>query len=96
LILGSDSLRDLPQWRQPEEIAALASLLVVPRPDAPVPSTLSSAFRVQVVNVPLMDLSSSDLRRRCQQGRSLRYLTPRAVECYIETHKLYSATGQPT
>jgi nicotinate-nucleotide adenylyltransferase len=40
---------------------------------------------------PLIDISSSDLRRRIAEGRSIRYLVPRAVECYIMERKLYRA-----
>jgi len=46
--------------------------------------------RVQTVQVPLIDLSSTDLRRRAAAGRSLRYLVPRAVECYIHDKRLYT------
>ena len=41
------------------------------------------------VEVPRIDLSSSDLRRRVAEGLSIRYRTPRAVERYIATHGLY-------
>jgi nicotinate-nucleotide adenylyltransferase len=39
--------------------------------------------------MPLIDLSSTDLRHRAATGQSLRFRTPRAVEKYIETHGLY-------
>jgi nicotinate-nucleotide adenylyltransferase len=89
LLLGSDCLPDLPRWRQPAQIAELATLLVLTRPgwshvpDPPPP------FRFQRIATPLLEISSSDLRLRVQQGRSIRYLVPRSVECYIDTHKLY-------
>ncbi len=89
LLLGSDCLPDLPHWRQPAQIAELATLLVMARPgwsQAPDPAP---PFRFQRIATPLLDTSSGDLRRRVREGRSIRYLTPRAVECYIETHKLY-------
>jgi nicotinate-nucleotide adenylyltransferase len=89
LIIGSDSLRDLPSWREPAEIAKLATLLVVDRPDAPAPAELPIYFRMQRIASPLMEISSTDIRQRVQAGRSIRYLTPRAVECYIEAHGLY-------
>lgn len=93
-LIGSDSLRDLPHWREPRRIVELTQFLVVPRTGSPLPATgeLTAALgpvRWQVVDMPLIDISSRDLRRRAAEGHSLRYLVPRAVECYIDTHKLY-------
>lgn len=99
LLLGSDCLPDLATWREPARIAALANLVIVTRPGWALLSSdeLRSALRLpegivlrhQVVEIPLIDISSRDLRRRVMTGRSLRYLVSRSVECYIETHRLY-------
>lgn len=98
-ILGSDSLVDLPQWREPQRIVELAGLLIVARPGwkiVPVeeirqalnlPAT--TPLRMKVIEAPLIDISSTDLRGRAADGRSLRYQVPRPVECYIEQHRLY-------
>jgi nicotinate-nucleotide adenylyltransferase len=93
-LIGSDSLHDLPQWRDPERIVELAAFLVVPRAGHPLPAahelqTTLSGLRLQIVDMPLIDISSRDLRRRAAEGRSLRYLVPAAVACYIDTHRLY-------
>jgi nicotinate-nucleotide adenylyltransferase len=98
-ILGSDSLPELPSWREPTRILQLAQLLVVARPGAPMHPVealkealgLPSAadLRLQVVAAPLIGLSSTDLRRRVREGLSVRYLMPRAVECYILEKRLY-------
>jgi nicotinate-nucleotide adenylyltransferase len=103
LLLGSDSLVDLPGWYNPAGIVQRASLLVMNRPGAPVPplEILKEAFGLsqegglhcQVIEVPLIDLASRDLRARAAAGRSLRYLVPRAVECYIKEHNLYQSWG---
>jgi len=97
LIVGSDSLHDFPLWHQPERIVQLAELLVVARPDNPVLSAeelraklhRASALRMQVVEVPLLAIASRDLRRRLREGRSVRYMVPRAVEAYIADKALY-------
>jgi nicotinate-nucleotide adenylyltransferase len=104
LIIGSDCLPDLPGWHAPERIAARAGLLIVARPAWPLwpVDRLRAALRLpdgmelrqQVVHVPLIEISSRDLRRRRGEGRSLRYLTPRAVECYIEAHRLYRPASE--
>jgi nicotinate-nucleotide adenylyltransferase len=98
-ILGSDSLPDLPKWHQPRRVVELATLLVTQRAGWPVPPLAelrvalqlaeSTPLRLQVVEVPLIDISSSDLRRRAADNRSLRYFVPRAVECYIAEKGLY-------
>jgi nicotinate-nucleotide adenylyltransferase len=99
LMLGSDSLLDLPNWRAPEQIVALAGLLVVGRPGHPAPGVEpvraalrladATALRLQSVESPLIDIASRDLRRRVREGRSIRYLVPRAVEAYIAEKRLY-------
>jgi len=98
-LLGSDSLPDLPKWRSPERIVAAAALVVMERPGHPPMSadTLRAALhlpedvplRMTVVDAPLMDLASRDIRRRIAAGRSVRYMLPRAVEAYIEEKRLY-------
>jgi len=99
LLMGADSLRDLPTWREPARICELATPAVVRRGGSPEPdfSVLApfvsaarlSEIRAAQVEMPLIELSSTDLRRRAAAGHSLRFRTPRAVEKYIETHALY-------
>ena len=50
--------------------------------------------RPPVVEIPAMGISSTDCRKRVQENRSIRYLVPRSVECYIETHGLYQDQGK--
>ncbi|HUY32221.1 MAG TPA: nicotinate-nucleotide adenylyltransferase [Pirellulales bacterium] len=97
-LLGADMLADLPHWREPERICELALPVVVRRgadePDfaclAPFVSPARLAeIRQALVPMPRIELSSRDLRRRARAGLSIRYQTPRAVEKYIETNRLY-------
>jgi nicotinate-nucleotide adenylyltransferase len=97
-LLGSDSLADLPTWRQPERICELATPVVVTRPGhtspdwAPLEKLLAAhgvSFHRRQVEMPEVSFSSTDVRQRVAAGRSIRYRTPRAVEKYIETHGLY-------
>ena len=99
LLIGSDTLHDLPHWHAPQRVAELATLLIVIRPgwqmgevEALAPAlglSPATALRYQVVRMPLLEISSRDLRQRAAAGRSLRYMVPRAVEAYILERQLY-------
>jgi nicotinate-nucleotide adenylyltransferase len=89
-LMGQDSLADLPNWREPERILSLATVVVFRRPGVSlnaVPSHFLSAARM--LDTPLIEISATDVRRRVREGRSIRYLVPDAVAEYIARHKLY-------
>ncbi len=93
-ITGTDALRDLPKWRQPEEVVRLTRFLVSVRPGvkkAEVLAALPDVWeeRVTFIEMPELDISSTYLRERLKVGSSVRYLLPCAVEEYILTHRLY-------
>ena len=99
-LMGADSLEDLPNWREPRRICELAIPLVVRRAGCGEPSfdTLShlvdaerlKLIRQSQVEVPVIELSSTDIRQRVAAGKSIRYRTPRAVEMFIQTNGLYA------
>jgi nicotinate-nucleotide adenylyltransferase len=99
LLMGADTLLDLPAWRSPEGICQLAAPVVARRCGAPepdlsllsnlLPPAIVDGIRGRFVEMPLIGLNSSDIRRRVASGRSIRFMTPRAVEKYIETERLY-------
>jgi nicotinate-nucleotide adenylyltransferase len=84
LILGSDAYADFERWREPARIRDLATVVLAARPGAP-----NAPTGVRMLDAPLMDISSRELRARAARGRSLRYLVPEAVLRYIEEHRLY-------
>jgi nicotinate-nucleotide adenylyltransferase len=91
LLMGMDMLLDFGNWKDPDQIARLAEIIVMGRPGWAIPDALEAVgarFRV-LSEVPMISISSRDLRIRASEGKSLRYLVPRAVECYIQTHSIY-------
>lgn len=104
-LMGADSLRDLPTWREPAEICRLAIPVVVrrrgaPEPDLGVLAPLVRAERLadirrHQVEMPVVEFSSTAIRQAVAAGRSIRYQTPRAVEEYIRAHRLYQAPDAP-
>ncbi|QDT44326.1 Nicotinate-nucleotide adenylyltransferase [Gimesia alba] len=97
LIVGADSVRDLHTWREPEAILELAKLIGVNRPNISLPdlTELTQKFgddviaKILWVTIPGIDISSTDIRKRVRENKSVRYMTPRAVEVYIHNNRLY-------
>lgn len=91
LLMGADMLQDFPTWRAPQRICELASLAVVARDglaklDWGVLQGVTSQERQETfvsVAMPRMDISSTEIRDRVHDGRSIRYQTPEAVAAYI-------------
>jgi nicotinate-nucleotide adenylyltransferase len=105
LLVGSDTLPEFPKWHSPDRIARAAALVVMERPGHPVPSAVElqtaiglpagEQLRMQTVEVPMIDLSSRDIRHRVGSGLSIRYMLPRAVEVYISEKRLYGDQLKP-
>jgi nicotinate-nucleotide adenylyltransferase len=102
-LAGADILAELPRWHAPREVLALATLVVAGRPGSPPPDVNALerrlpgvSDRVRLLDLPGVDISSSDLRARVASGAPIRYLTPPAVEALIAQRRLYVAhTLQP-
>ena len=88
LLLGADSVADLTNWYQPERICELARVVAVNR-GGTTGETAVIGCQIEEVTIPAIDVSSSDIRRRIRQGRSIRHLVPRAVEAYVIEHAVY-------
>jgi len=90
LVIGGDNWEVFDKWRSSEEILAKFHVLVYPRlgHDVVIPDNLLD--RVMLVNAPIIELSSTQIRERLASGKSARYLVPDEVNDYIERHNLYS------
>ncbi len=94
-IEGADSLADLPTWYRPRQLLELCRLAVVRRPGVEIDlAALEERLpglraRIHFVEMPLLEISSTDLRRRVRQGRPISYLVPAGVEAYIREQGLY-------
>jgi nicotinate-nucleotide adenylyltransferase len=97
-LLGADTLDDVANWRQPAEILRLATLLVARRAGGAEPDLAALQLLAQrgvtlrepqLVDMPAMDTSSSDIRQRVAAGQSIDGFVPSAVAQYIAAHRLY-------
>ena len=86
LLLGADAAAELSSWYQAERIPELARVVVFARPGSPVPVSPGIA---QVIEVPALDISATEIRRRVGRKQSIRYWVPDPVAEYIARHRLY-------
>ena len=95
-LVGWDSLVELPQWKEPDRLIQLCKVVAVTRPgfsrpdlkalESSVPGVTQS---VVWLDIPPVDISSSDIRKRVAQGLSIHDLVSDEVESYIKEKKLY-------
>ncbi|MCY2969778.1 MAG: nicotinate-nucleotide adenylyltransferase [Planctomycetota bacterium] len=89
LIIGGDSALEFSTWKDPAKIASLATIIVRIRPGVIMPTLGILPKVIFVAGPPYLDVSSSLLKERVSNNKSVRYLLPRAVEVYIQQKKLY-------
>lgn len=88
-ITGADALEQILDWRDAEELFALAHLVGVTRPGYRLEDTHLPEGSVTLIDVPAMAISSSDCRDRVSAGMPVWYLVPDGVVQYIEKRHLY-------
>jgi nicotinate-nucleotide adenylyltransferase len=86
LLLGADAAGELEAWHRAREIPGLARIVVFARPGSAVPR---SSLISDVIEVPAIEISATEIRRRVREGRPIRYWVPDPVAEYISRHRLY-------
>ena len=101
-LMGADSLESFSSWKEPDEILKLAKPIVVGRPGSEIDlgsleknssADYVKSLRDLSVESPLIEISSSNIRQRVAESKSIRFLVPRSIEQYIVTQKLYLPKG---
>jgi nicotinate-nucleotide adenylyltransferase len=98
LILGGDQAASLPTWHEPENVLERATVAAFERVSwgrnaIQIKIGRLGAGRVRYLDMPLIQVSSSAVRRRVREGLPIRYLVPDKVASYIETNGLYAGQG---
>ena len=96
-IVGADILGQFHRWKDPEKVIESCHLVVVSRPghqDNDLPewfqSTDSANEKVTRLEIPMVDISGTEIRRRAGLGESVGHLVPDQVAAYIQDRKLYA------
>ena len=102
-LIGADSLLELHLWHAVAELLELCEFATMVRPGAPLgtdpaadlklPAPWPARLLGNLFTGHTVEVSSTELRRRLAEGRSIRYLVPEAVERYILEHGLYRSGG---
>lgn len=110
-LIGADMLEQVHTWHRAAEVVEAAEIITMVRPpwDRRLPEILEALaehfrpeqvrrLRDSIVQTPLLEISSGEIRDRVRRGRSIRLLVPEAVRAYIEAERLYrgGAEGQET
>jgi nicotinate-nucleotide adenylyltransferase len=98
-IIGRDTLAELPLWKEPQKVVQLCRLVVPPRLgsrdlkhlETVIPGLLDKVIQL---DMPVIGISSSEIRQRLAQGLTIRYLVPAKVEKYITEHKVYPTSAR--
>lgn len=99
LIIGVDSLNDLTSWYRVQALVDACRIVTAQRPGwdeirwDQLRTRLSedqiAVLKSGVLSTPRMEISSSDIRHRIREGKSIRWLVPESVREYIDAHQLY-------
>lgn len=92
-ITGADAVLDVATWYQPERLLSLCRFVAATRPgfDLTKLDKLPAQWRakIDVMEIPGLDISSTDIRLRVKENKPIKYLLPEPVEEYIYQHQLY-------
>ena len=90
-LIGSDSLLELSHWKEPRDILKICNVVVAIRPGfrpSDIPAWI--LHRIQFANIPRFEISSSNIRTRWRENKTIRYLVTLPVWEYINQNQLYS------
>lgn len=93
-VTGADAVLEILTWKDPSEVLRRARFIACTRPGydldrlaKQLPEGMEE--RVEIMEIPALAISSTDIRRRVREGRPIRFLVPDGVASYIEKYGLY-------
>ncbi|HEX9063042.1 MAG TPA: nicotinate-nucleotide adenylyltransferase [Clostridia bacterium] len=98
-IVGADVINELTLWKNYEAVFKMCEFIAVMRPGTSKNDYINEILRlsreynakIHMVDAPLLDISSTTIRKRVHDGKSIKYLVPSGVEETIKNEGLYMA-----
>jgi nicotinate-nucleotide adenylyltransferase len=87
IIMGSDGFQNIHKWKNSEDIISNYKILIYRRPGFEVENKLNA--EIEILNAPLLEISSTEIRDLITRGKSIRYLVPERVKEEIEKNHFY-------
>ncbi|MFA5859768.1 MAG: nicotinate-nucleotide adenylyltransferase [Elusimicrobiota bacterium] len=91
-IIGMDELIQIPLWKHGLELLSLCTFIIAARPGYDLKKVDKNVInKVRLIDTPLIDIESTQIRLRARKSMSLKYYIPEVVERYILTNKVYGS-----
>ena len=91
-LMGMDNLNQLHLWKDPDRLVKMCRVVVFGRPGfEPEREAKKYLSHIRIVQIPLLEISSTQIRERVRNGKTIRYLVPPDVESYITENRLYAS-----
>ncbi|WP_332633478.1 nicotinate-nucleotide adenylyltransferase [Halalkalibacter flavus] len=87
-LIGGDMIEYLPKWEKVDELLELVTFIGVKRPGSSVDTT-NYAKQVRLLEMAQVDISSTAIRKRVQEGKPITYMVPNSVEALVKERELY-------
>lgn len=87
-IIGADMVEYLPKWEQIDELLQKVNFIGVQRRGY----ELKTSYPVKEVTIPLIEISSTEIKERIENGAPIQYFLPKEVYTYVKEHRLYGST----
>ena len=89
LILGADAAAGLSTWKEARSVLERVTLGIVPRPGTPPEAVEAAVGEARMLDMPMLDISGTEIRRRWSAQRPVRFMVPESVYAYAEERHLY-------
>lgn len=95
LIMGADSVAELPRWHKVKELLTICTILAFARPGVTRVVAPEMKSKINWVEAPLVEISATDIRDRVKAGKNITYIVSERVKDYIKKRGLYQKNGKP-